>query len=146
MTIKNIKPVNKILSKTSEAKCPPKPTRKKPEATNTMALRPTANICSPGTDVDIDSKLANAHCISSSSKTYHEDDWVKVDVIVYSNRLVHHVIDNDTVLSYSNLKVGGNKVPINFLDKIGNPLSEGYISLQSEGHPVEFRNIKIKEL
>lgn len=108
--------------------------------------RPTANICSPGTDVDIDSKLANAHCISSSSKTYHEDDWVKVDVIVYSNRLVHHVIDNDTVLSYSNLKVGGNKVPKNFLDKIGNPLSEGYISLQSEGHPVEFRNIKIKKI
>lgn len=108
--------------------------------------RPTANICSPGTDVDIDSKLANAHCISSSSKTYHEDDWVKVDVIVYSNRLVHHVIDNDTVLSYSNLKIGGNKVPKNFLDKIGNPLSEGYISLQSEGHPVEFRNIKIKKI
>ena len=44
MTIKNIKPVNKILSKTSEAKCPPKPTRKKPEAANTMALRPTAKI------------------------------------------------------------------------------------------------------
>ena len=45
MTIKNIKPVNKILSKTSDAKCPPKPTRKKPEATKTMVLRPTAKIC-----------------------------------------------------------------------------------------------------
>ena len=45
MTIKNIKPVNKILSKTSDAKCPPKPTRKKPEATKTIVLRPTAKIC-----------------------------------------------------------------------------------------------------
>jgi len=26
------------------------------------------------------------------------------------------------------------------------PLTEGYISLQSEGHPVSFRNIKIKKL
>ncbi len=34
----------------------------------------------------------------------------------------------------------------NFLDKIGMPLNEGYISLQSEGHPVSFRNIKIKKL
>ena len=30
--------------------------------------------------------------------------------------------------------------------KIGMPLTEGYISLQSEGHPISFRNIKIKKL
>ena len=67
-------------------------------------------------------------------------------MIVKSNKIVYHVIDNDTVLSYSNLRVGGDKVPSNFLNKIGDPLTEGYISLQSEGHPVEFRNIKIKNL
>ena len=65
---------------------------------------------------------------------------------MYSNKLIHHIISNDTVLSYSNIKVGGNNVPINFLDKIGDPLYEGYISLQSEGHPVEFKNIKIKNI
>ena len=106
--------------------------------------RTTANICTPGTDVDINSKKATAHCINSTSKTYHEDDWVKVEVIVYSDSLVHHVIDNDTVLTYTNIRVGGDEVPSNYINKIGNPLKEGYISLQSEGHPVEFRNIKIK--
>jgi|TARA_B100000809_G_C15116996_1_gene522850 hypothetical protein len=108
--------------------------------------RPTANICTPGTDVDIDSTIAKSHCINSTSKTYHHDDWVKVEVIVFSNKIIHHVIDNDTVLSYTNIRIGGNKVPNNFLDKIGMPLKDGYISLQSEGHPVEFRNIKIKTL
>jgi hypothetical protein len=29
---------------------------------------------------------------------------------------------------------------------LSEPLTDGYISLQSEGHPVEFRNIKIKIL
>jgi hypothetical protein len=106
--------------------------------------RTTANICTPGTDVDINLKKAKAHCINSTSKTYHEDDWVKVEVIVYSDSLVHHVIDNDTVLTYTNIRVGGDNVPSNYINKIGNPLKEGYISLQSEGHPVEFRNIKIK--
>ena len=106
--------------------------------------RTTANICTPGTDVDINSKKVKAHCINSTSKTYHEDDWVKVEVIVYSDSLVHHVIDNDTVLTYTNIRVGGDNVPSNYINKIGNPLKEGYISLQSEGHPVEFRNIKIK--
>ena len=106
--------------------------------------RTTANICTPGTDVDINLKKAKAHCINSTSKTYHEDDWVKVEVIVYSDSLVHHVIDNDTVLTYTNIRVGGDNVPSNYINKIDNPLKEGYISLQSEGHPVEFRNIKIK--
>jgi len=106
--------------------------------------RTTANICTPGTDVDINSKKATAHCINSTSKTYHEDDWVKIEVIVYSDSLIHHVIDNDTVLTYTNIRVGGDEVPSNYINKIGNPLKEGYISLQSEGHPVEFRNIKIK--
>jgi hypothetical protein len=109
-------------------------------------VRSTANICTPGTDVDIDNTLAKQHCINSNSKTYHEDDWVNVEVVVYSDSLIHHLVEGEKVLTYSNLRVGGNKVPQNYLDKIGMPLKNGYISLQSEGHPVSFRNIKIKKL
>ena len=108
--------------------------------------RTTANICTPGTDVDINNKKAKFHCINSNSKTYNVDDWLEVEVIVYSDSLIHHVIENDTVLTYTNIRVGGDEVPSNYINKIDFPLEEGYISLQSEGHPVEFRNIKIKEL
>ena len=108
--------------------------------------RSTANICTPGTDVDIDSKKAKQHCINSNSETYHNDDWVNVQVIVYSDSLIHHIVEGNKVLTYTNIRVGGNKVPENFLDKLGMPLEDGYISLQSEGHPVSFRNIKIKKL
>ena len=106
--------------------------------------RSTANMCSPGIDVDINSEKAKYHCVNSNSKTYHNDDWVKVEVIVKSNSIVHHIVENDTVISYSNLRVGGDKIPANYLDRVGESLFEGYVSLQSEGHPVEFRNIKIK--
>ena len=44
------------------------------------------------------------------------------------------------------IHIGGDEVPKNFLTKIDHPLKEGFISLQSEGHPVQFRKIKIKEL
>ena len=44
------------------------------------------------------------------------------------------------------LRVGGGEIPENYVSKKGQILDEGYISLQSEGHPVEFREIKIKEL
>ena len=107
--------------------------------------RPTANICTPGTDVDINGKKADGHCINSISKTY-EDEWVNVKLIVYSDSLIHHVIQSDTVLTYTNLRVGGDFIPTNYGIEIGEKLSQGYISLQSEGHPVEFKNIKILEL
>ena len=108
--------------------------------------RSTANICSPGTDIDINGKKAEYHCVNSSSKTYNNDDWVNVEVIVYSDSIIHHLVEGDTVLTYSNLRVGGGEIPENYVSKKGQILDEGYISLQSEGHPVEIREIKIKEL
>ena len=108
--------------------------------------RSTLNMCSPGTEVNINGSQALRHCISSNSKTYHNEDWVSVELIVYSDSIVHHVIDKDTVMTYSNIKIGGGYLSDNFTDRIGEPLKEGYISLQSEGHPIDFKNIRIREL
>ncbi|MFL3001121.1 MAG: DUF1080 domain-containing protein [Cytophagales bacterium] len=108
--------------------------------------RSTANICTPGTDVDINGIKAEYHCINSSSETYNNDEWVNVEVIVYSDSIIHHLVEGDTVLTYANLRVGGGEIPENYLSRLDEILDEGYISLQSEGHPVEFREIKIKEL
>jgi hypothetical protein len=107
--------------------------------------RPTLNMCSPGTEVDINGSKAMKHCIFSNSNTYHYEDWISVELIVYSDSIVHHVINRDTVMTYSNIKIGGSYLSNNFTDRVGEPLEDGYISLQSEGHPIEFRNIKIKE-
>ena len=108
--------------------------------------RPTLNMCSPGTEVDINGYQALKHCVFSNSKTYHDEEWISVEFIVYSDSIVHHVIDRDTVMTYSNIKIGGEYLSDNFKDRIGEPLKEGYISLQSEGHPIEFKNIRLKEL
>ena len=107
--------------------------------------RPTLNMCSPGTEVDINKYQATEHCISSNSNTYHNEYWISVEFVVYSDSIVHHIINKDTVMSYSNIKIGGEYLSDNFIDRIGEPLKEGFISLQSEGHPIEFKNIRIKE-
>src|SRR5512147_1243154 len=44
--------------------------------------RPTLNVCTPGTDIDIDGKPAEGHCTSSGSKTYDGDQWVSVELVV----------------------------------------------------------------
>ncbi len=110
--------------------------------------RPTGNMCSPGTDIVYNGKLYDEHCLNSSSKTYDKSEWVRAELIVLHDSLITHIINGDTVLRYSKPTIGGGVVE--GYDKAvwqpGKPLTKGYIALQSEGQPVEFRNIYLKKL
>jgi hypothetical protein len=108
--------------------------------------RPTANLCTPGTNVYVADSLFTPHCISSASKTYHGDQWVTVEMIVHSAGNIYHVIEGDTVLTYSKPQVGGNNVPEGFKLTPGTLLGDGYISLQAESHPIEFRKVELLDL
>ncbi|HEY9486860.1 MAG TPA: DUF1080 domain-containing protein [Chryseosolibacter sp.] len=110
--------------------------------------RSTANLCTPGTNVVMDGKLFTNHCVSSSSKTYHGDQWVRVEVLVLGDSLMEHIINGETVLKYEKPQIGGGNVS-NYdasAKKDGEPLREGYIALQSESHPVEFRKVELFDL
>lgn len=110
--------------------------------------RTTCNLCTPGTNVEMNGKLFTPHCINSTSETYHGDQWVKAEVYVLGDSLVQHLINDQSVLSYQKPQIGGGNVSgqeVVFRTK-GQLLTEGYISLQSESHPVEFKNIEILNL
>jgi hypothetical protein len=110
--------------------------------------RPTGNMCSPGTDVIYEGKIDSRHCIDSKSKTYKKEEWVQAELIVLGDSLITHLINGDTVLQYSKPQIGGGVVnnfdPAIKLD--GKLLKEGFIALQSEGQPVDFRKIRIMNL
>ncbi|MEI5986136.1 DUF1080 domain-containing protein [Sphingobacterium sp. PU5-4] len=110
--------------------------------------RPTGNMCSPGTNVVYQGKIASTHCLNSTSKTYDGDQWVKGELIVLGDSLIKHIINGDTVLQYAKPQIGGGTAN-GYDPKIkieGKLLSSGFIALQSEGQPVDFKNIWIKEL
>ncbi|ULC59324.1 DUF1080 domain-containing protein [Flaviramulus sp. BrNp1-15] len=110
--------------------------------------RSTGNLCTPATHVVINGELNTEHCISANSETYYGEEWITAEVVV-NNDSITHFINGKPVISYSNPTIGGE-----FLDttakeiqaKDGQPLTSGYISLQSESHPIEFKNIEILEL
>ena len=110
--------------------------------------RPTGNMCSPGTEVVYQGQMAATHCIDSESDTYDGDQWVRVEAIVLGDSLIVHLVNGDTVLQYSNPQIGGGVV--NGYDPAikqdGAPLDEGFISLQSEGHPIDFRAVELLNL
>lgn len=110
--------------------------------------RPTANVCTPGTHIYLKDDLEKKHCISSSSKTFHGDQWVQLEILVKNDEIISHKINGETVMTYFKPQLGG-KVDFDieaWKKKEGQPLKKGYISLQSESHPVEFRNIELLEL
>ncbi|AUP80024.1 3-keto-disaccharide hydrolase [Flavivirga eckloniae] len=110
--------------------------------------RPTGNLCTPGTHVVLDNKIATDHCFESSSKTYHGDQWVKLEIEVRNDSIIKHFINGEEVIQYCKPQYGG-EVDFNkehWKSFEGKPLKAGYISLQSESHPVEFKDIEILEL
>ena len=110
--------------------------------------RPTGNMCSPGTSIVYEGKLDERHCISSSSETFYGDQWVKADLIVYGDSLVQHLINDEVVMEYSKPQIGGGVAnrydPKYKVD--GKILTSGHIALQSEGQPIDFKNVRLKNL
>jgi len=109
--------------------------------------RSTGNLCTPGTHVVINDQLVTQHCISSRSKTYHGDQWVKAEVEVHGNDLIKHIINGEVVLEYERPQLDKKDTDARKLIKGDNIMvSEGFISLQAESHPTEFRKIEILPL
>jgi hypothetical protein len=109
--------------------------------------RTTGNLCTPGTNVILDHKLFTPHCVNSSSKTYHGEQWVRAQVLVLGDSVIKHIIENDTVLVYEKPQYDGRDKWVQQAGfKDGGLISEGYISLQSESHPVEFRKVMLFDL
>jgi hypothetical protein len=107
--------------------------------------RPTANLCTPGTNVVIAGELVTRHCTNSTSATYHGDQWVTVEIEVNGAGVVRHLIDGKVVIEYGQPQLDPSDTEAQKLIKGGVLLLEkGYIALQAESHPVEFRRVEIK--
>lgn len=109
--------------------------------------RPTANLCTPGTHVEMDGELIERHCITADAPTVHGDEWVIFDLIVTPDR-ISHVMDGRVVIAYSRPVVGGGEVNANdeTAKTDGVRLTGGYIALQSESHPIQFRRVAIRPI
>lgn len=109
--------------------------------------RPTANLCTPGTHVEINGKLDKRHCITSKSETFHGNQWVSLEVEVRGNEMIRHFVNGEEVMSYGKPQLGGDAHADALAELAGTTtISDGWFALQSESHPVEFRNIRIQVL
>jgi len=110
--------------------------------------RPTANVCTPGTNIVFNGQLHTPHCTNSTSKTYDGDQWVRVEAVVHGNELIRHIVEGQTVLEYSKPQIGGGgAAPTDPAVKVdGTQLNGGYIALQAETAPTDFRKVELLNL
>lgn len=112
--------------------------------------RPTGNVCTPGTTVSFDGVPMKDHCRNSTSPTFQDGEWVRFEVEVHGGRLVRQYVNGVKVIEYGDLWLDPTEYKrfanVDPGDAKPAPLDHGYVSLQGESSPVEFRKIELMVL
>lgn len=110
--------------------------------------RPTASVCTPGTEIVFRGGLYPQHCLVADAPTQDGDQWVSVEVEVLGAAQISHRVNGELVLAYQLPQIGGGVVhnfdPAEKPD--GRLLDTGYIAMQSESAPIEFRRVALLNL
>lgn len=110
--------------------------------------RPTSNVCTPGTNIEMGGKLITQHIVQSTAPTFPAEEWVKIEAEVHGNDEVIYRVNGVEVLRYQHPQLDPTDHTADELFKAGAAkyLSFGHIALQAEGQPVWFRNIELMSL
>ena len=112
--------------------------------------RSTANLCTPGTHVEMGGELITKHIVKSSAPTFPAEEWVRAEVEVRGNDEIIHRINGVEVLRYQRPQLDAQcKIaPASDIVEAGGDVMLGYghIALQAEGQPVWFRKIELMSL
>ena len=112
------------------------------------ATRPTANLCTPGTNVVLNGQLHLDHCKNSDSETFHGDQWVTVEIEVNGGDVIRHFVNGVQVMEYTQPQLDErDETYARLLPASGDKIiTKGTISIQGESHPTDFRKIELKVL
>lgn len=111
-----------------------------------------ANVCTPGTHIVMEGALIEQHCTNSGTPVPPNGEWVRFELEVSPDGRVTHRVNGADALTYSDPQYDPEPDSLGDATKLiaaagGRlALTGGYIALQSEGAPIEFRNIEILEL
>ena len=85
-------------------------------------------------------------CIPAEvAKTFHGDQWVTAEIDVKDGVITHYV-NGEEILKYENPTYNPEKEATQILMVDGDTkVKGGYVSLQSNSHPIDFRKIELLE-
>ena len=107
--------------------------------------RSTGNLCTPGTHVEMKGEVVTEHCPLTSKVGTPRGEWTRFEVEVRGGEVIRHLVNGEVVTEYSRPHLDPEDADGKRLLEGGAPadVTEGYVSLQAETHPVQFRNIEL---
>ncbi len=114
----------------------------------TFGSRPTGDVCHYGTRVLMNGTPLKVLCSRLSDVTIRDDQWVTVLAEVDGGKHVRQIVNGDLIVEYSDLTLDDSNADAQRMMAAGAPkaLTSGYISIQSNGFPIEFRRIEVLPL
>ena len=108
--------------------------------------RPNGDICANGIVIDLDGKRNTSYCTPPTVKrTFAGDQWVTAEIEVRNGKVTHFV-NGEQILQFENPRYDtANAVAKKIIINGDIAVKSGYISLQSNSHPMDFRKIEILE-
>lgn len=103
--------------------------------------RTTANMCSPQSSIVLNGRREVEHCITSNAPSPPPEQWGNIEVEVRGNQVIRHIVNGQVAMEYSEPTLDE---PRPWAPNV--EMTSGYIALQAESHPAEFRNIEIMVL
>lgn len=108
--------------------------------------RPTGEICVPGITVEINGKRNESFCtLPTVKKTFTGEEWITAEVEVRDGKVTHY-LNGEEILHFENPRYDPkHAVAKTLIVNNDDAVRSGYISLQSNSHPMDFRKIEILE-
>lgn len=108
--------------------------------------RPTGEICVSGIYIEMSGARNKSNCTPPMVKrSFAGDQWVTAEVEVKDGKITHFV-NGEQIIQFENPRFDStHKEAKKFIIAGNDKVTEGYISLQSNSHPMDFRKIEIME-
>lgn len=110
-----------------------------------MGSRPTGDVCQNGTLVLINGAPLKGQCSKVGEQTIRGEQWTTALAEVDGGSSVRQIVNGALVVRYTHLTLDDENVDARRLISLGadKPLTSGYISIQSNGYPIEFRRVDV---
>ena len=109
---------------------------------------PTGDVCETGTSLKIGGAALHDKCSKLSQVAIPGEQWVTILAEVQGATRVRQIVNGALVVEYTDLTLDEKDADASRLLNSGSDkqLASGYISIQANSHPIEFRRIEILPL
>jgi 3-keto-disaccharide hydrolase len=110
-----------------------------------LGRHPTGDVCENGTRVKIGGAVLEDKCSKLSGIVIPGDQWVTILAEVQGGARVRQIVGGVLAVEYTDLVLDEKNADAGRLLRSGadRALTAGYLSIQSNSHPIEFRRIEI---